>query len=129
MSKQVEAYILWLKCERCSCEFPTYVFSGENDMVTEQLRTVTNLSSKELIIFHDSDIRPEGEEIELTRVEKEKAKIGESFQEYRKRLNQNPTQYFYRCINCGYENAKVVGRLSVDELSARGFCLINKIAY
>lgn len=123
MSMEIEGQILWLRCNSCSVEFPSFVFSGENDMATVEFRTVTDLASKTLFIYHCEAERPVGLEVVLSRVEKQKAVVGESFQEYHKRLKDRPPKYFYHCINCESEDAEVVKVISEGDLTSKGYSL------
>lgn len=125
LSKKIEGSILWLKCKNCSAEFPSFVFSGETDMSTAGLRTLTNLESKRLYIYEEPNTSACGSEVELISVKEEKSVPGESFQEFQRRFHEKKPCYFYKCICCADGTASVTSRLSKDELSEKGYSLVQ----
>jgi hypothetical protein len=121
---RIDGEILWLKCSNCSTEFPTFVFSGDSDWVTDELRTSTALGSKTLFIYKCSVEPPGGSEVEFLECKIPEAIPGESFQEYQNRRNRTDLQCFYRCINCTTGKALALKNLSQEELSSKGYRLI-----
>jgi len=121
--KNIEGDIIWLKCKDCASEYPTFVFSGETDMITSELRVSTDLDSRQLVIYDNSTVSVSGREVELLRVEREHSRPGESFQDFQNRLRVCKPRCFYRCIACADGKASVVRKLSANELLSVGYTL------
>lgn len=128
MKIKVNGSILWLKCECCAHEFPTFRFSGENDVTTGDFRTLTDLLSGKLYVLCRFQLPTSGTEVQFSRVEKERAIPTESFQEYQIRHKKRPPQYFYHCLECGSENARVSEAITEEELNTRGYSFVNKVS-
>ena len=124
-TKKFEGNILWLKCADCAAEYPTFVFTGESDVVTAGHRTATDLESKELFIFEKPKITASGSDVELIKVEQEHSLPGESFQQYQRRLRHSNPRYIYKCISCPHGIASVTGRITNEELSAKKYSLVQ----
>lgn len=48
--RKVEGYVLTLKCRRCGSKFPHAIFSGDTDMATDGLISLTSVERKELVV-------------------------------------------------------------------------------
>ena len=124
-NRKIDGELLWLKCDVCSAEYPTCVFSVETDMATSGLRARTNLESRKLFIYEEPNPMVSGREVELLRVEQTKSLPGESFQDYHTRVRNSTPRCYYKCISCSNGTASVLRRLSEEELSDKGFSLIR----
>jgi hypothetical protein len=124
---RIEGDILWLKCADCSLEFPVFVFAGDSDFATDELRTSTDVISKTLFIYKRSGIFPGGLEVELVQPETLRSIPGESFQEFQHRQKGAPTRYSYKCLGCNFGKAVVVKKLTEQELVVKGYRLIRKM--
>lgn len=127
MTADVNGNILWLRCSICGVEFPTFVFSGENDWITAGLRTKTDFETKTLYVYEHSDDAPPGTEVELVRSEHVPSSVGESFQEYRDRIENSRERCVYRCACCGNDSAERTERLSTSELESKEYKLVELI--
>jgi hypothetical protein len=50
MARRVECSVLTLRCRRCAAEFPHVVFSGDTDMATNGLCSLTAVGVDEVVI-------------------------------------------------------------------------------
>ena len=121
----IHGSIAWIRCNDCSVEFPTFVFSGDTDMATNSFDTSTDARSKTLFLFERASKPPAGAEVELTRVEETEVRPGEHFQAYLKRAKQHPPKYYYNCIVCSGKNAQVLRNITEEELGAAGYSLVR----
>ncbi len=127
MRIEVSELIVWLQCSACGAEFPTLVFSGENDCVTAGLRTRTDLANKVLYAYDHADDGPVGAEVEFLRTEDLEPQPGESFQEFYERSENIESRNFYKCLLCGGEFAEQMSQLSTSELESKGYKYVDLV--
>lgn len=113
--------IQWIKCPVCMMEYPTFVFEGENDMITAGWRVSTDLVNRKLYLFDVSDEFPGGKHVKpLKRISPERLSL-ESIKDYLERTKNIRRFCYHHCINCGYEKAYDVMDISESELMQNGF--------
>lgn len=131
MTRKIDGYVLKLKCSRCNHEFPHVVFSGDTDMVTMGLSSLTAPAANEVIIgelngaeyklgfdggllaFEQriSEVlhRPDLRTVRLIRSEAEQPPKGTSFQAFRQQYK--PPRIIYSCAACMVGEATEVDKL------------------
>lgn len=50
MARRIDGYVLRLRCERCERKFPHVIFSGDTDMATDGLCSLTAVGQDEVVI-------------------------------------------------------------------------------
>jgi hypothetical protein len=136
--RNVEGYVVDLRCEACAGRSSTFIFSGDTDMATAGLVAASSLDSQEIVLgelsadeWRDLPSGPDRfakrvtadrgtvfKAVPLLRAEQNPlANSAKDFQAFR-RAYQPPT-LVYGCPKCGGE-ARVVRTESVTAYSASG---------
>jgi hypothetical protein len=127
-TRKFTGQFLWLRCSVCRREFPIFIFSGDTDMATEGLRSSVNLEDKKIYIYDESR---RGEfcrtsnckEPEFLSVEREKCRLGESFQQFLKR-SRGQDVYKYRCLACSESGAIAQQKLTKEEVCSKNYEIV-----
>lgn len=84
---------------------------------------MTDIDRRVLSLYPVEKVAPSGCQVELIEVDRPHSKPGESFQDFRKRIQSSKITYNYRCIACGTGVARTVKKVSEAELTAFGYRL------
>jgi len=137
--RKVEGYVLTLKCRRCGAKFPHAVFSGDTDMATDGLVSLTSVERNELVFgeltadewkLEDAKrvsaacqrisgalARTDLRSVMVVRWQKSQSIAGLSFAAFRK--TYKPPVGVYSCPHCGGE-AKSIQQQSWSEFMTSG---------
>lgn len=140
MTRKIDGYVLRLKCSRCNHEFPHVVFSGDTDMVTMGLSSLTAPEANEVIIgelsiaeyklgfdaglqafeqrISETLQRTDLRTVRLLRSEVEQPPKGISFQAFRQQYK--PPRIFYSCAACMIGEATEVDKLDWQRFENAG---------
>lgn len=141
MRDSIEAFgfIVWLECRSCGARVPVFVFSGDTDMATSDLISLTDPVDKTVLIARrttkDVDVLPPASECVIAHLDR---KIGgrdfrwahiismhdarsgfrHPFQEF-VRVRER-TELVYRCIVCDGIDARPVKTTSLSDFRLGG---------
>ena len=121
----IKCKIAWITCKECNTDYPTCVFTGENDCETSELRSTTDTQSKTLYIYTTGNESPPGDEVKLLDVAHAQPLPNESFQEYKTRSRSIPSVYYYQCIACDSKKAIKESVLDYSELISKEYALVD----
>jgi hypothetical protein len=135
--RSVTGTVVELQCSLCGKRFPHFIFSGDTDMVTSGLASVTSCELNEVVLAElNADQGGEGgaaferrlskqlnrndmRVVHLLAVERTSpAYRGESFQEYRKRYTR--PSLVYSCAYCAGGQSRSLGEATVEEFERSG---------
>ena len=134
----IEGEVQQVRCSACSASFPTFVFSGDTDVVTFGLEAATSVEPPFVVLgrLNDDEIRAgpsDGRErfanrmgqllgahlvaLSVAHWPKGGSSEGMTFQQFRQVYR--PPEPVYHCPNCGGD-AEVTARLSPADFVTQG---------
>jgi len=142
MTGWVECSVSILRCSECGEHWPNMTFSGDTDMVTAGLGSLSSRALNELVIaelspheFTDTTGQALGERISnqlgrtdlrsirLLRSEQAPIAAGTSFQQFREKYE--PPRLVFVCPDCEGGEATEIASVSLDAFKAQGGKLTN----
>lgn len=136
--RQIEGYVVTLRCGACGQHFPHFTLVGDSDASTAGVGSLSSYEENEVVVaeLSSKELGQESAEafeerlakqlnradlrrVRLLRVEKNESPArGLSFQEFRKQYV--PPVLVYSCIRCSGGESRPTGELTVDEFRHRG---------
>jgi len=127
--RRISGFVKWLRCKACDAEFPVFVFSGDTDMETQGLRSLTDYKTCALVIAESDNLNQLLEQIGHVNNWKEalfatsnregSSAIGSSFIHF---LNERRRpEVYYRCVVCNEPTATLAKEMPLTQFRSLGF--------